>query len=261
MTILLQASKIKDSSESFITTKYYMKFKYLFGAFLLAFSSVSFAVKVTANSWLVADSTGKILQSENIDEVRPIASISKLMTAMIILDARQDMDEKLGAYTRRELLQLALVKSDNKAAQMLCDHYPLGKDQCVRAMNMKAVLLKLDNTRFIEPTGLSVFNVSTAKELVVLVQEAQKYDAIVDASKSSQVKIKIKKQWLVFNNTNPIIGKRHNFIVSKTGYINASGGCIVMMLDTDIGRRIVVVLGSKNTKTRIPEAEFIATKE
>jgi D-alanyl-D-alanine carboxypeptidase len=65
----------------------------------------------------------------------------------------------------------------------------------------------------------------------------------------------------VFNNTNPIIGKRHNFIVSKTGYINASGGCIVMMLDTDIGRRIVVVLGSKNTRTRIPEAEFIATKE
>jgi len=219
------------------------------------------AVKVTANSWLVADSTGKILQSENIDEVRPIASISKLMTAMVILDARQDMDEKLGTYTRRELLQLALVKSDNKAAQDLCEHYPTGRDQCVRAMNLKAKLLHLDNTRFIEPTGLSVFNVSTAKELVVLIQEAQKYEAIVDASKSSQVKIKIKKKWFVFNNTNPIIGKRHNFIVSKTGYIRASGGCIVMMLDTDIGRRIVVVLGSKNTHTRIPEAEFIATKE
>jgi D-alanyl-D-alanine endopeptidase (penicillin-binding protein 7) len=128
-------------------------------------------------------------------------------------------------------------------------------------MNMKAKALSLDNTRFLEPTGLSVFNVSTAKELVVLVQEAQKYNAIVEASKSSQVKIKLKKKWLVFNNTNPIIGKRHNFIVSKTGYINASGGCIVMMLDTDIGRRIVVVLGSKNTRTRIPEAEFIATKE
>ncbi|NBP58420.1 hypothetical protein EBU71_18180, partial [bacterium] len=64
--------------------------------------------------------------------------------------------------------------------------------------------------------------------------------------------------WLVFNNTNPIIGKRHDFIISKTGWIRASGGCIVMMLDTDIGRRIVVVLGSKNTHTRIPEAEFIA---
>lgn len=228
--------------------------------FLLASSNL-YAMKLTATSWLVADSTGKILESENIDEVRPIASISKLMTAMVILDARQDMDEKLGTYTRRELLQLALVKSDNKAAQDLCEHYPTGRDQCVRAMNLKAKLLHLDNTRFIEPTGLSVFNVSTAKELVVLIQEAQKYEQIVNASKSSQVKIKIKKKWFVFNNTNPIIGKRHNFIVSKTGYIRASGGCIVMMLDTDIGRRIVVVLGSKNTHTRIPEAEFIATKE
>ena len=235
--------------------------KFVLVGALLLLSTASHAIKVTASSWLVADSNGKVLQSENIEQVRPIASISKLMTAMVVLDAKQDMDEKLSTYTRHELLQLALVKSDNKAAQELCDHYPNGKDQCVRAMNMKAKALNLENTRFIEPTGLSVFNVSTAKELVVLVQEAQKYEQIVDASKSSQVKIKLKKKWLVFNNTNPIIGKRHNFIVSKTGYINASGGCIVMMLDTDIGRRIVVVLGSKNTHTRIPEAEFIATKE
>jgi len=228
---------------------------------MLLLCSSAHAVKVTASSWLVADSTGKILQSENIEQVRPIASISKLMTAMVVLDARQDLDEKLGTYTRQELLQLALVKSDNKAAQELCNNYPTGKEQCIHAMNLKAKLLGLENTRFIEPTGLSVFNVSTAKELVILVQEAQKYEQIVNASKSSQVKIKLKKKWIIFNNTNPIIGKRHNFIVSKTGYINASGGCIVMMLDTDIGRRIVVVLGSKNTHTRIPEAEFIATKE
>jgi D-alanyl-D-alanine endopeptidase (penicillin-binding protein 7) len=228
---------------------------------LLVASSTAHAIKVTADSWLVADSTGQILQSQNIDQVRPIASISKLMTAMVVLDAGQDLNEKVGTYTRHELLQLALVKSDNKAAQELCEHYPTGKDQCVRAMNLKAKALGLENTRFLEPTGLSVFNVSTAKELIVLVQEAQKYEQIVDASKSSQVKIHIRKKWIVFNNTNPIIGKRHNFIVSKTGYIKASGGCIVMMLDTDIGRRIVVVLGSKNTRTRIPEAEFIATKE
>lgn len=228
---------------------------------MLLVCSSAHAVKVTANSWLVADSNGKVLQSENIEQVRPIASISKLMTAMVVLDANQDLDEKLGTYTRQELLQLALVKSDNKAAQELCNSYPSGKEHCIQAMNLKAKLLGLENTRFIEPTGLSVFNVSTAKELVILVQEAQKYEQIVNASKSSQVKIKLKKKWIVFNNTNPIIGKRHNFIVSKTGYISASGGCIVMMLDTDIGRRIVVVLGSKNTHTRIPEAEFIATKE
>jgi D-alanyl-D-alanine endopeptidase (penicillin-binding protein 7) len=105
-----------------------------------------------------------------------------------------------------------------------------------------------------------VFNVSTAEELVKIVMTASNYSEIVRASKTSQVKIQIKKKWLVFNNTNPIIGKRHDFIVSKTGYIKASGGCIAMMLDTDVGRRIVIVLGSKNTHTRIPEAEFIATK-
>lgn len=218
-------------------------------------------ISITANSWLVADSEGTILKSENIEQVRPIASISKLMTAMVVLDANLSLDEKINNYTRHELIQLALVKSDNKAAETLCDTYPGGKHECIRAMNAKARSLGLDHTSFLDPTGLSVFNVSTAKELIKLVQAAQTYEPIVSASKTSQVKIKIRKKWIIFNNTNPIIGKRHNFIVSKTGYIRASGGCIVMMLDTDIGRRIVVVLGSKNTHTRIPEAEFIATRE
>ena len=227
---------------------------------LLLLPSLAFANKITATSWLVADSEGTIIESRRPNEVHSIASITKLMTTMVVLDAKQDLNEKIGKYTRRELIQLALVKSDNKAAEELCNHYPDGKNQCIRAMNNKSKFLGLENTRFNDPTGLSVFNVSTANELIGLVKEAQKYNEIVEASKLSQVKIKLKKKWLVFNNTNPIIGKRHNFIVSKTGYIRASGGCIVMMLDTDIGRRIVVVLGSKNTKTRIPEAEFIATK-
>ncbi len=235
-----------------------MKSLIIGGAFLLL-SNFANAVSITANSWLVADGSGSIIESSNIDQVRPIASISKLMTAMIVLDAHQDLNEKIGNYTRHELLQLALVKSDNKAADELCNNYPNGRQSCIRAMNTKSKFLGLDYTRFLDPTGLSVFNVSTARELIALVKESQKYQEIVEASKIAQIKIKIRKKWIVFHNTNPIIGKRHNFIVSKTGYIKASGGCIVMMLDTDIGRRIVVVLGSKNTHTRIPEAEFIAT--
>ena len=215
-------------------------------------------VRITATSWLVTDSNGNVIQGENFQQQRSIASISKLMTVMIVLDAHQDLDEFIKPYTRRELIQLALVKSDNKAAEELCNRYLGGRISCVTAMNAKAQALGLPYTHFTEPTGLSIMNVSTAQELVKLVQAAQHYPEIVEASKSSQIKIQIKKKWLVFNNTNPIIGKRHNFIVSKTGYINASGGCIVMMLDTDIGRRIVIVLGSKNTHTRIPEAEFIA---
>ena len=227
---------------------------------LLASNTV-FAINLTAQSWIVADYKGKIIDGENVEQVRSIASITKLITVMVVLDANQDLEEVIKLHSRKELISLALIKSDNQAAQLLCDNYPTGRSGCVSAMNTKVHIMGLSNTKFIDPTGLGIMNISTASELVSIVLEAQKYPEIVEASKSSQVKIQIKKKWLVFNNTNPIIGKRHNFIVSKTGYIRASGGCIVMMLDTDIGRRIVVVLGSKNTHTRIPEAEFIATKE
>jgi D-alanyl-D-alanine carboxypeptidase len=236
------------------------------GLVLLAFlyhstTALAKPMPITAKSWLVADEQGHVIQGENTDTVRPIASITKLMTAMVVLDANQDFNEKIGQFTRYQLLQMMLVKSDNHAAIVLCDNYPGGKDSCIKAMNFKSTLLQLPNTKFIEPTGLSVMNTSTASELIILVQAASNYPPIVSASKSSEIQIKVKKKWLVFRNTNPIIGRNHNFIVSKTGFINASGGCIVMMLDTDIGRRIVVVLGSKNTRTRIPEAEFISKKE
>lgn len=217
------------------------------------------AKDITAVSWLVANGSGDIIQSENMYQNRSVASITKLVTAMIVLDAHQDLDQYIKPYTRKELLQLAIVHSDNRAAEMLCNHYPGGRDRCINAMNQKVRSLGMIDSRFVDPTGLGVMNVSTAYDLIKLVRAAEHYPEIVSASKMSEVKIKIRKKWLVFHNTNPIIGKRHEFVVSKTGYIRASGGCIVMMLDTDIGRRIVVVLGSKNTHTRIPEAEFIAT--
>jgi len=228
---------------------------------LILFSSNLFAFTLTTHSWLVADGEGNILQSENIHESRSIASITKLMTVMIVLDQKLDLNEKISQYTRGELIKLALIKSDNSAAQQLCDSYPNGKINCIRAMNEKAVAINMLNTKYVEPTGLSPMNISTAFDLIKLVIAAKDYPEIVDASKTARISVKLKKKWIFFNNTNPIIGKRHNFIVSKTGYIKAAGGCIVMMLDTDIGRRVVVVLGSKNTHTRIPEAEFIATQE
>lgn len=215
-------------------------------------------LRITATSWLVADNTGNIITGENTSQKRSIASITKLMTAIVVLDANQDLNQKIGPYTRKEVLQLAIVKSNNNAAFDLCKHYPTGLEQCIIAMNEKAKNIGMTSSRFTDPTGLGESNVSTAEDLIKLVLTAQHYPEIVAASKMSEVKIRIKKRWLIFTNTNPIIGKRHNFIVSKTGFINASGGCIVMMLDTDVGRRVVVVLGSKNTHTRIPEAEFIA---
>ena len=229
-------------------------------SFALLVSNLAGAMPVTAKSWLVADGKGKIIEGENTSQMRSIASITKLVTVMVVLDARQNLDEYLNPYTRGEMIQLALIKSDNKSSLDLCRHYPGGSSFCVKAMNDKVKSLGLTKTQFVESSGLSVMNVSTAEELVTVVMEAAKYPEIVLAARTSEVKIKIRKKWFVFRNTNPIIGQRHDFVVSKTGFINASGGCIVLMIDTDIGRRIVVVLGSKNTRTRIPEAEFIATK-
>jgi D-alanyl-D-alanine endopeptidase (penicillin-binding protein 7) len=185
------------------------------------------------------------------------------MTAMIVLDANQDLDQRIKSYTRQEWLQLMLVRSDNHAAEVLCENYPLGRAGCISAMNWKAQSLGLHETHYADPSGLSVMNVSTAHELVKLVITASGYSEIVKASNISQGKIettnKKKKRYVAYNNTNPLVATKE-FVVSKTGYIRASGGCIVIMLDTKIGRRIVVLLNSKNTHTRIPEANMLSTK-
>ena len=224
---------------------------------LLVLPSLALADKITATSWLVADEDGRVLESRNADQSRSIASITKLMTAMVVLDSEQDLNERLGDLTRKELLQLMLVKSDNLAAERLCENYYLGRSGCIGAMNRKAQSLGLENTHYADPSGLNIMNVSTAQELVQIVLASSKYPEIVEASNISQGKVKQKKHTYAFNNTNPLVST-YKFVVSKTGYIRASGGCIVMMLDAKIGRRIVVLLNSKNTKTRIPEAERIA---
>ena len=229
---------------------------------ILCFGSTSYAaqkpLQVTATSWLVADGDGTTIESKNPNESRSIASITKLMTAMVVLDANQDLDERVGMFTRRDLLQFMLVKSNNQAAESLCDNYPSGRSGCITAMNWKAHSLGLFNTFYADPSGLNVMNVSTANELVQVVIAASKYPEIIEASNTSRGTIKRHKRLLTFGNTNPLVST-HDFIVSKTGYIRASGGCIVMMLDTKIGRRIVVLLNSRNTHTRIPEAYKLAT--
>jgi D-alanyl-D-alanine endopeptidase (penicillin-binding protein 7) len=247
----------------------------LLASVLLAFCVSGDAAKsqpVTAKSWLVSDITGNIIASENIDELRPIASITKLFTAMVVLDAQQNMDEAITlvpgtkkrsglSFTRRQLMEMSLVHSDNRASFVLCDHYPGGRGSCISAMNSKAQSLGMTRTSMSDPTGLDNRNVSTARELVLLVRAARTYGAIIDASKQTRVEIKLKKKWVFFNNTNPMIGKDRRVVVSKTGFTNLAGGCIVLLLDTELGDKVVVVLGSKNTRTRIPEAEFIAKME
>ena len=226
----------------------------------LLFVGNAFAVNITAHSWLETDYQGNLIEGSNITEVRSIASITKLMTVIAVIDNNQNMQEKLGKYTREQHIQLALVKSDNNSAKVLCDNFPGGRFECVRYMNEKAQYLGMYRTKFVEPTGLSPMNISTALDLLSLVFESSHYPEIVKASQTSILNIQTGKKTQSFNNTNPIVGKRHIFIVSKTGTTNAAGGCIVMMVDTDKGRRVVIVLGSKNGKVRIPEAEFIVSQ-
>ena len=226
----------------------------------LLFASNAFAVNITAHSWLETDYQGNLIEGSNITEVRSIASITKLMTVIAVLDNNQNMQEKIGKYTREQHIQLALVKSDNNSAKVLCDNFPGGRFECIRYMNEKAQYLGMYRTKFVEPTGLSPMNISTALDLLSLVFESSHYPDIVKASQTAILNIQTGKKTQSFNNTNPIVGKRHIFIVSKTGTTNAAGGCIVMMVDTDKGRRVVIVLGSKNGKVRIPEAEYIVSQ-
>lgn len=220
---------------------------------------------VTAQAWLVADESGKIIEGTHTTDVRSIASITKLMTVMVVLDSGVSLTETLSkklynrSITRQDLIDLAIVKSDNTAAKMLCETYPSGYVDCITAMNKKAETLGMYKTSFVDPTGLYNDNVSTAEDLVQLVKAASHYTAIVTASNTDKITwSQSKKQSIQFNNTNTLVGKGVDFIVSKTGWIRASGGCIVMMLKTINGVRTVILLGSKNTKTRIPEAYLIS---
>lgn len=243
---------------------------------LLISANVLAETDITAKSFLVTDNYGEVILEKNADNIQPIASITKLMTAMVVLDAGQDLDEQLSInnklrrkyhtqlprsinrLSRQTLIELALVKSDNLAAYTLCEHYLGGVGGCVRAMNNKAASMQLVNTQFADPTGLDPKNISSARELVQLVLLAQHYEQITNASSKTQVSIKVKKRWWQFGNTNPLVRKSDNIRVSKTGFINSSGGCLVMLVNTEVGERVIVVLNSKNTRTRFPEAEKIS---
>ena len=243
----------------------------------LVFTLIVEAKPISAKSFLVTDNKGTVILERDADRTQPIASITKLMTAIIVLNAHQDLGEELRlnfknattyhtklprtlkTLSRGELLQLAIVKSDNFAAYTLCANYPGSIDRCVAEMNHQASEFGMYSTHFTDPTGLDQGNQSNARDLVKLVLVASQHPEITEASGKPLVSIQVKKRWWDFWNTNSLVRKNsENVIVSKTGYIHESGGCVVMLLDTDLGQRVIVLLGSKNTRTRIPELEQIS---
>lgn len=229
---------------------------------------------------IVADQeTGEFLIQKKATAVLPIASITKLMTAMVVLDASLDMEESLTVeqedmiglrrrvrallpvgteLTRRDALLLALMASDNRCARALGRTFPGGLDACISAMNAKAQSLGLIETSFEDPTGLSRGNVSSARDLVRLVDAAYQYSVIREFTTCEKATIHLGRRITEFHNTNRLVQNPHWEIgLSKTGFIGASGRCLVMQAQVAKRSLIIILLDSYGKLTRIGDANRI----
>lgn len=232
-----------------------------------------------SSSALVIDqSTGKPVIQKQADAVLPIASISKLMTAMVVLDAKlnlqevitigeEDVDGLKGTrsrlpvgttMTRETAMLLALMSSENRAASSLGRHYPGGMRAFVQAMNDKAHSLGMYSTRFEEPTGLSSNNVSTAHDLARMVSAAARYPEIRRFSTTAEAKLELNGRIRDFGNTNALVRSDNWEIgLSKTGYISEAGRCLVMQARVADKPVIIVLLDSNGKMTRVGDANRI----
>jgi D-alanyl-D-alanine endopeptidase (penicillin-binding protein 7) len=203
--------------------------------------------------------TKETVLSENADVVRPMASITKLMTAMIALD-RYELSDKLSIgkksrVTVEQLLIRLLVRSDNAAAEVLARNYPQGRTAFIRAMNDRSTQLGLVDTKFSDPSGILSTNTTTAKELVKLVAASGNYNFIRQISsqpaiyQTSQVKKKTKT--VTFANTNSnILFEFNNILVSKTGFTYKAGRCLAMLVDRNGQEHVIIILGERTKQSR-----------
>lgn len=232
----------------------------------------------SAAALVMDNESGQVLYGKNADSVLPIASITKVMTAMVVLDANLDPEERLtvssedvdtlrGSHsrlpvgvtlTRDEMLRLALMASENRAAFALSRYYPGGREAFVHSMNLKAVLLGMRGTRYADPTGLSSSNVSTAEDLGRLVRAAHEYDKIREYSTMTNFTLNVGNRPQQFRNTNGLVMSPDWEIgLSKTGFINEAGRCLVMQAKL-AGRAVVIVLlDSVGRYTRTADATRI----
>jgi D-alanyl-D-alanine endopeptidase (penicillin-binding protein 7) len=230
-----------------------------------------------SESALVVDlKTSTVLYNKNSDEVRPIASISKLMTALIVTESGLSMNDMITIteddvdhlrhsrsrlavgtrLSRAEMLHLALMSSENRAAHALARYYPGGMPAFVRAMNDKARSLGMRHTHFIEPTGLSAQNVSTARDLTKLLRAASKQPLIHRYTSDDTETITLSNgRQLVYNNTNSLVkNPGWEIQISKTGFINEAGECLVMVTRIDNREVAMVFLNSTGRYSRIGDA-------
>jgi len=234
----------------------------------------------SANALVLDALDGHSIYAKAADEVTPIASLTKLMTAMVVLDANPALDEpvvvdmddidflkgshsrlRMGAtLSRGEMLRLALMSSENRAASSLARHYPGGSAAFVEAMNAKAAALGMTRTRFEDPTGLSPNNVSTANDLARMVRAAAEYPLIRDytTTPAHYVEIQPSGQLLGFNNSNALVKNvAWDIQLQKTGYIREAGRCVVMLATIASRPMVIVLLDSLGKYTRLGDAQRV----
>jgi len=233
--------------------------------------------RLRSSAVLVVDkSDASVVYSKRADVAAPIASITKLMTALVVLDGKQPMDQMLtiaredcslhkGAasrlvvgteLSRRDLLHLALMSSENRAAHALGRNYPGGTVAFVQAMNIKARALGMTHAHFVDPSGLSEENVASPQDLVRLVTAASQRGTIREFSTDRGYTVKVGRRMMEYRNTNSLVSNpKWTIHVQKTGFINEAGRCLVMQAVID-GRTIVMVfLDSTGKYTRTADAQ------
>jgi len=254
----------------------------LLGAGLVSHAAATNAAtkpEVRSASALIVDATsGEVLFERQPKLITPIASITKLMTALVVLDALQPLDEVItikaddrwkgkGAFShipdgtklkRSDLMRLALMASENLAARVLARNYPGGVPAFVHTMNVKAKALGMTQTHFDDPSGLSSANVSTARDLVKLINAASRQSIIRDYSTLISHEVRLARRPFVYRNTNLLIGRQDwDIAVQKTGFTNDAGQCLVMQTTID-GRLVdMVFLNSFGSLTRTADARRI----
>ena len=225
---------------------------------------------------VIDQDTNEVLFSKNSQAVLPIASITKLMTAVVVAEAAQPLDEVLTVtradidtekgsrsrlqvgtrLTRGEMLHLALMSSENRAANALGRHYPGGLGAFVDAMNHKASALGMHDTRYVEPTGLSSRNQSSAHDLALLVKAASDFSLIRELTTSLETAVAVGNRQLQYRNTNGLVrNPSWDIGLQKTGYISEAGRCVVMQAQLAGRKLILVLLDSAGRYSRIGDAE------
>ena len=237
------------------------------------------APKLKSSSVLIFDpSDASVLYSRNSDVAAPIASITKLMTALVVLDAKQPLNESLeitqaeqdlpkGGYsrlavgtvlTRGDLMHLALMSSENRAAHALGNNYPGGMSAMVSAMNAKAAELGMTTAHFVDPTGLSSDNVASPEDLSKLVIAASRNPTIREYSTDRRYTVRVRRHLVEFHNTDNLVANpTWNIIVQKTGYIAEAGRCLVMEAVIEGRDVVIVLLDSLGKYTRVADAKRV----